>query len=69
MLELLLQCVEWLGEPGLVIKVADTHAESNWFGDLCVKRGLRHLGFVHDTAAPAVKDMMTYMFDGKIKCL
>ena len=56
------------GEAGLVINVADTHAESNWFGEKCVERGLRHLGFVHDMAHPAVHDMNSFMWDGKIIC-
>ena len=56
------------GEAGLVIKVAHTHAESNWFGELCVRRGLRHLGFVHSMAHPAVQDMKSYMWEGKIIC-
>ena len=55
------------GEAGLTVKIADTHAESNWFGGLCVEKGLRHLGFVHSLSHSSVQDMKTHMWNGKIR--
>ena len=50
------------GDAGTTLSIADTHAESAFFGELCVARGFKHRGFVSKRDAFSVRLMENQLF-------